>query len=308
MTAYAVLLAGISFAAAAPSLAEGETRPAAGELRQQIGEKSRTEADRGFQGSRQIDQKDPHYGWDLGQFFVSGYTRVLSDASGTPVFLKNVGDEIRLSFLLLTDPDSPNGQNDYTVTGITDGYDLQFETPRMNMGQGTLLVRYTDWEGVRHDPEIVTDYIAYLSAEGKKEDIRLFEEGDYEIALDYRLAGSLEIAGFTVPDWVSIPNFSYADYRIAFSFKVRNGNCMVYPFDLGAGSELSDGELAEKGFRLDLARSRYLNIDVRRETLKETPDGYEKDLRFNRPARDGDQYTEEGIYTFKVTNLYTGEK
>ena len=30
-------------------------------------------------------------------------------------------------------------------------------------------------------------------------------------------------------------------------------------------------------------------------------------MRFNRPAKDGDAYTDEGIYTFSVKNLYTGE-
>lgn len=32
-----------------------------------------------------------------------------------------------------------------------------------------------------------------------------------------------------------------------------------------------------------------------------------EDERFNRPAKDGDQYTAEGIYTISVSNRYTGE-
>ena len=33
-----------------------------------------------------------------------------------------------------------------------------------------------------------------------------------------------------------------------------------------------------------------------------------EDVRFNRPAKDGDEYIDEGIYYFSVKNLYTGEQ
>ena len=82
---------------------------------------------------------------------------------------------------------------------------------------------------------------------------------------------------------------------------------MVYPFDLVSGSELNDKALTEHGFRLDMARSKYLNIDVKRYQVSASANGYKEDLRFNRPAKDGDEYTEEGIYRFEVKNLYTGE-
>ena len=32
-----------------------------------------------------------------------------------------------------------------------------------------------------------------------------------------------------------------------------------------------------------------------------------EDVRFNRPAKDGDEYTEEGIYTITSSNKYTGQ-
>lgn len=83
---------------------------------------------------------------------------------------------------------------------------------------------------------------------------------------------------------------------------------MVYPFDLVTGSELSDQAITANGFRLDMARSRYLTIDVTRSVLKASSGGLVEDVRFNRPAKDGDEYTAEGIYTFKVKNLYTGEE
>ena len=93
-----------------------------------------------------------------------------------------------------------------------------------------------------------------------------------------------------------------------FEFSIRNGNCMVYPFDSLTGAELADNAITENGFNLDMAKSKYLTIDVQRSVLVVGTDGYlTEDVRFNRPAKDGETYTNEGIYTFKVTNLYTGE-
>ena len=40
--------------------------------------------------------------------------------------------------------------------------------------------------------------------------------------------------------------------------------------------------------------------------LAEGADGLTEDTRFNRPAKDGEEYTEEGIYTITAENLYTG--
>lgn len=81
---------------------------------------------------------------------------------------------------------------------------------------------------------------------------------------------------------------------------------MVYPFDAVTGAELSDNAITKDGFKLDMAKSRYLTIDVTRSILKVGSDGLiTEDVRFNRPAKDSDSYTEEGIYTFNVNNLYT---
>lgn len=97
------------------------------------------------------------------------------------------------------------------------------------------------------------------------------------------------------------------DYTMRTKFRVRNGNCMVYPFDVKTGAELSNAAFTENGFRLDLARSRYLDIDVKREILADNDRGLVSDTRFNKPARDGEEFTDEGVYTFTVKNRYTGQ-
>lgn len=83
---------------------------------------------------------------------------------------------------------------------------------------------------------------------------------------------------------------------------------MAFLFDTVTGTELNNGALTENGFRLDLARSRYLDVNVKKEVLKESADGLTEDIRFNHAAGDGQEYTGEGIYTITVENRYTHQK
>ena len=83
---------------------------------------------------------------------------------------------------------------------------------------------------------------------------------------------------------------------------------MVYPFDLVTGAELTNTANTKNGFRLDLAKSRYLKVNVKREMLAEGADGLVEDTRFNGPAKDGAEYKDDGIYTITVSNQYTGQQ
>lgn len=69
-----------------------------------------------------------------------------------------------------------------------------------------------------------------------------------------------------------------------------------------------DYEITENGFSLDMARSRYLKINVTRSVISEKDGRINLDQRFNRPANETDVYTEEGIYTFTVSNEYTNRE
>ena len=283
-------------------LSDGKNATQADNTRQKkLGEAVRTNENKGYTGQKAIDIDDPHYGWELGKFFVSGYTRDTEDSNKTPVFLKNVGDQITLWFKLEHDIDHLNGSDSLEIIADKDGYDQYFQTPKTNTGRGMLIIRYTNEQGEKQDPEIYTNYLAANVSENADTVVKLFEEGDYEVALDYRIKSTPR----KIKDIEVVPQNS--DYRIFFKFSVRNGNCMVYPFDIASGAELSNSAITENGFRLDMARSRYLNIDVQRSVVSTGTDGYVEDVRFNRPAKDGDSYEEEGIYTFDVKNLYTGE-
>ena len=264
--------------------------------RKELGEVVNTGKDTGFSENNALTNKDPHYGWTIGTFFVNGYTREVKDnISGMPIFLKNVGDRVTLWFNLKQDIDNLNGKSNLKINEDKNGYDQYFQTDKTNMRHGTLIMRYTDFEGVKHDPVIYTDYLAANARTGADTKVELFEEGDYEVALDYEIADTSGID-------------SYTDYRVFFTFSIRNGNCMVYPFDINSGAELADYAITENGFKLDMAKSRYLTIDVSRTVLVNGTNGRTEDVRFNRPAKDGDQYKDEGIYRFHVHNLYTGEE
>lgn len=267
------------------------------ELRYYLGSPVNAGADTGYTGSDTIDEDDPHFGWNLGSFYVSGYTRSC-ESGGNPVFLKNPGDTVCLWFRLEQPLDCLNGDPLLTVEADTNGYDTWFGIPKTDFGRGTLIVRHTDYQNHTGDPVICTDYLSALQT-GADVQVELFEEGDYEVALNY----SVKYAPLNLFDVELFPKSS--DYRIFFRFSVRNGNCMVYPFDIATGAELANASCTPNGFYLDLAKSRYLDVDIQKEVLNEGRDGLVEDVRFNRPTRDGEQYTDEGIYTITVRNRYT---
>lgn len=281
-------------------LSENGDIPAApdpNEPRYYLGEAVNTGKDNGFSEANKIDSKDPHFGWKLGSFFVSGYTSVYEDENGDPIFIKTLGDQIELWFQLEQDIDCLNGDDVLSISEDGNGYDEAFGISKTNFGRGAMITRHTDYRHAIGTPQLYTDYLSGIIASGADTTVQLFEEGDYEVALDYEIKDqSLKVIN------------QYSNYRIAFRFSVRNGNCMVFPFDVATGVELTNTAVTENGFYLDLARSRYLDINIKREVLAEGAIGLTEDVRFNRPARDGDQYTEEGIYTITVSNRYTGQE
>lgn len=258
-----------------------------------IGSRVRTKNFDGYYGEENIAKNDIHYGWDLGNFFISGYTdkRVSNDEV---VLLKNVGDKVTLWFNLSQNIDALNGQNNLFISSDSSAFDQYFETPKTDFGKGALIIRYTDYNNNKSEPQIYTNYLEANTSFGADTKVQLFEEGDYEVALDYEV---------TKDELID----TKGHYRIFFKFSVRNGNCMAYPFDISTGSELTNSSMTENGFRLDLAKSRYLKVNIKREVLKDSADGLVEDTRFNGPAKDGEEYTEEGIYTITVSNDYTNQ-
>ncbi len=264
--------------------------------RKELGKVVNVEKDKGFFGAGQEpDSKDPHFGWDLGTFFLNGYTREQPVGENeTPVFLKTVGDKVTLWFSLKEDINCLSGNSDYSIAEDKNGYDQHFGVKPTNFKHGALIIQYTDAEGHPQTPVVYTDYLAANARTGADTKVELFEEGDYEVALDYEILNSSGID-------------KYTDYKITFKFKIRNGNCMVYPFDVKTGEELADNAVTENGFKLDLAKSRYLTIDIVKNAVKYKDGVYTLDVRINTATQEGKPYESEGIYTFTVKNPTTSQ-
>ena len=269
-----------------------------------MGEVVNAGRDTGFSEKNEIVKKDPHFNWTLGSFSVNGYTRAVINDGNPPVFLKTVGDKVVLNFKLEQDIDALNNDKSLVIANDKKAYDNTLYKDETTFGRGALIIRKTDaYQNKKGESQLYTDYLSGVKV-GANTQVEICEEGDYEVALDY----SIRDKKITVPFIDKTIRSTYNDYRIYFTFSVRNGNCMVFPFDVVTGEELTNKAITENGFYLDLAKSRYLEINVKKEVLQEGATGLTEDVRFNKPARDGEKYTDEGIYTITVTNQYTEEE
>ena len=258
-----------------------------------MGDWSRTEEFDGYWKQTQIDNNDPHYGWNLGEFFISGSP--INEGAEKPVFLKKNGDLLELWFHLNQNIDALNGNPALSIASDEQGYDRELQTPLTRLGRGALFIEYTDHENKTHEAQIYTDYLAANTSAGADTKVRLFEEGDYKVALDYEILNDR---------WID----KRSHYRIAFEFSVRNSNCMAFLFDVSDNRELFNNDTTENGFRIDLGNSHHLDIFVKREVLTQGAEGITEDIRFNHVARDGQKYTQDGIYTITVKNRYTNQE
>ena len=250
-------------------------------------------------GTSILESDDPQYGWALGYFTINGYTSDVKDEEGNYIFLKNVGDQVTLWFTLEKDINDLNGDGRLSISEDKDAEDLDFQIQKTNFKRGTLIIRHLDSENQSRETIIYNDYLAANASTGANTKVILFEEGDYEVALDYEIKKEPRKIGSVA----IIPE--YTNYKIYFKFSIRNGNCMAYPFDVNSGSELRDGDICEDGFTVQLAGSKYNDITIKYEVVV-GEDGQKKfDTRKNMIAKEGASYTDEGIYTFCVNNPYT---
>lgn len=265
-------------------------------------EVQKTGLDNGYVGNKEIGRDDPHFGLSIGKFYVSGFTSAMSMDQSDFIFLKTVGDNLELHFELTEDIDMLGGDTFVIINSDDGGYDKYFGISPTYFGRGTLIVRHTDYQNNPGTPQVYTDYLSGKMSGDANTIVSINEEGDYEIALDYEITESYYVLG------TKVTNSRNTDYRIFFRFSVRNGNCMVFPFDASTGEELTNASATPNGFYLDLAYSRYLDIRIKRSLLVQQGSNYTEDVRFNRPASDGELYTQEGIYTITAANQYTGEQ
>lgn len=270
------------------------------ELKYVLGNESLVNAgfDTGYSNKDSVSNEDDwHFGWRMGEFYVSGFTRKTEDKNGKLIFLKKVGDKVKLCYDLQQDINCLNGNEKLKVYQDDNGYDEELEFKETKFGKGMLFVLFTNYKNEEKMVVKYSDFLAACASQTADTEIQAYEEGDYKVILDYEITDG---SGIGAKRW--------QNYRICFEFSIRNSNCMVYPFDVKTGSELLNGCLTENGFYLDLAKSRYLEVDIKREILNDGETGLIEDIRFNSATKDGDTYTDEGIYTITVHNIYTNRE
>lgn len=270
-----------------------------------LGNAVETGTDNGYSETKVIGEESPHFGWNLGSFYVSGFTSKQKAEDGSFTFLKMSGDKLKLHFRLDQDINALNGSDRLLIANDTDGFDEGMGVPRSEngFGRGTIIIRQTNYQNAQSDPQVYRDYLEGVK-QGADTEVQLFEEGDYEVKFNYEIKYDARKPFGLVS---ILPE--YSNYCISFKFKVRNGNTMVFPFDSKTGSELVNESSTPNGFTIDMAKSRYLDISVKREVL--ASDGNSlvaTDTRENGPACDGEKYEEPGIYTITASNPATGEK
>lgn len=262
--------------------------------------------DDGYSKDDALTEKDPHYGWSLGRFYVTGFTNVQREGNKV-TFLKTAGDDIKLKFRLDQEIDQLNSDKALTINDDSNGYDQRFGITKTDtgFGRGALIIRQTDYQNNESAPQVFVNYLDGVQKDAET-DVSSFAEGDYEVVLDYEIKKDAR----KTPGIGPIPSISilpeYGNYTIRFSFSVRNGNTMVFLLDSETGSELTNSSVTENGFTVDFAKSRYLDIFVKRSVLSDS--GQELvDIRSNEPASDGKSYTDPGIYTITAVNPSTSQ-
>ncbi len=259
----------------------------------------RVDSQDGFNNPTPVKEDDPHIDWTLGKFYVNGHTDVMYDGD-IPVFLKVPGDKAALWFHLENELDKCNGRTDVKVEYISSGSDNYFGTPTIdNLGKGALIIRKTD-KNNQKERYIYTNYLEASATVGANTRVDLFEEGDYEVALDYQLH-------YDKPFVFGTTTTKTLTYRMFFKFKVRNGDISAFIRDVGTNQFITNANVAENGFYIDVANSQYLLLTIKREVLSESLDGLVEDTKYSGVAKEGRHYTDEGIYTVTVKNQTTGD-
>ncbi len=250
-----------------------------------------------------ITSNDIKIGCEIGKFYINGFSGNPHYYEGderkreNPIFLKNVGDKVTLWFdLQQKDIDALNQNSNYKILADEKGADKYFHVAPQNFKRGALIIRFTDYQN-NSRTNVYTDYLASAATTTADTKVQLFEEGDYEVALDYEIQDNSPLA------WKIPKPPKRKAYRIFFKFSIRNSNCMVYPIDLKTGSELRV-PYTENGFKLNLARSRYLDLSIRKKIL--TSAGL--DLRESQISNDQEEFSDEGLYIFTVTNNVTNDE
>lgn len=258
-----------------------------------------TGVDKDYSG-RKDKKEGMHKGWTLGRFFISGFTRKENADTDCPVFYKSLGDEVTLRFLLEQDIDRLNGEKDLSISDDTADFDEALMKDdfdkKQKFGRGTLLIRHTNSQNKSILSPLYTNYLLAKGTTGANTKVILYEEGKYEVALDYEVMKKVPVKN------------SFGNYSIRLKFEIRNGDMAVHFFDTGSKRELLDRDVTKDGFRISAISSNALEISVKYYTIRTEASGYTaSNENYERTAKDGNEYKDRGIYVITVTDPRTHE-
>ncbi|ONI42410.1 hypothetical protein AN639_09910 [Candidatus Epulonipiscium fishelsonii] len=180
----------------------------------------------GYSEVNLINSEDPHYGWDIGKFYVDGFSEIKSE-SGNPAFITS--GKVALNFTLKQDIDTLGGKENLSVAEDKKGYHEYFNIRGANFGRGTLIIQYTSPKGVISTPIVYTDYLTTIDT-NKTDKVAYLNEGKYDVSFNYRVKDDSNLLGL-------FP--LYNDYSINFKFYVTNEENMDELEDI---SKMSDGD------------------------------------------------------------------
>ena len=272
--------------------AMSKTAPKEEEKKYRLGKIVRTKNFEGYSGEEPITRDDPHYNMEIGSFYVSGHTAKPQEENDNVVFLKNHDDKLVLWFKLEQDIKKCKGDSNIYVNSDPEGNDDYFQSEITDFGKGALLVRKRNLD--TNEWSETTIYRNYLESNASPDSdtkVLLFEEGDYEVALDYELKQDIKHLGV-------IKTSKRSHYRIFFKFSVKNGTTFFLVRDVN-NNIVYDGERVQEGFSVDIAKSKNLTIDIDYTSL----DGFRKQY----PATEGKVLNDKGTYIITVTNISTNK-
>ena len=246
--------------------------------------------DKEYYGNQTMEVKDPMYSRSIGEFLVKGYTYCNEEDSERLVFEKTGADKIAVSFNLVEDIDKLFGNEDLTISYESTANDKELQILPQAFKRGTLIVKYTDTRNKKKEPIIYTNFLEACTTTKADTRILLFEEGSYEIVLDFAILDESK-----TPDKTT-------NYKMKFSFEVVNGNAKAFFADTTTNEILDNNAVITDAFKIDFANSKklkanciYYKYTLNDNQIKET-------IVSNNAVADGDIFEKSGKYVFTVSS------
>ena len=175
--------------------------------------------DEGYAPRKPIKKDNPHYGWDIGRFYLTGF-RSYTVIDGVPVFYKYIEQSMYLHFQIEKDIERLDTKGLLSISDIYFGYDADFGIPYGSFKRGALFVQRTAHHtGEKDKVREFYDFLGAMSNGFNTSFLQIDYNGIYDVALDYTIEESKRKDSHDKQYW---------DFKVPFRFKVvdidKSGN------------------------------------------------------------------------------------